>query len=177
MPRREYRGGALSIMRKRSGMNKFKRFILCAVVFAAIALASFGFAACSGGSKNGVYEGDYHYEADGVVYGVKVRVVVDGGVIASVEVTDHPYTEAASEEDGWTDGSFYELGRQTLLENYAGMTVKEVLALNVACDKDGAPLISSAQGFTSYGENLIITKATQSSGRLLLAVQNALKNA
>ena len=54
------------------------------------------------------------------------------------------------------------------------MYVKDVLALNVATAESGAPYVREDEQFSDFGGNLIITGATLGSGRLLLAVQDAL---
>ena len=63
-----------------------------------------------------------------------------------------------------------------LLQMYEGKSVADVLAVKVFVKTTGEPYSSDKNDFTVDGDNLLITGSTQGSGRLLLAVQNALKN-
>ena len=54
-------------------------------------------------------------------------------------------------------------------------TFKEIRAINVAVKDDGEPYTTDDGVQVNYG-GLVITGATMGSGRLLLAVQNALSN-
>ena len=117
------------------------------------------------------YAGEYHYTNYGVEYGVKVNVTVNGGVITNVAIADSEYTQLspANPDHGWTDEN-----RQNYLDNEAALlaaykdkSVAEVLAVGVSVNENGEPA-----GVPD--SSLLISGATQSSGRLLLAVQNAL---
>ncbi len=118
-----------------------------------------------------VYEGEYHYTNYGTEYGVKVNVTVNGGVITKVAIADSDYTQLspANPDYGWTDEN-----RQNYLDNedkllaaYMDKTVGEVLAMSVTTNDNGEP-----SGVSD--SSVLLSGATQSSGRLLLAVQNAL---
>ena len=121
-------------------------------------------------------EGEYHYTNYGVEYGVKVSVEVQndekGERIRKVTIIDSGYTQLsdAKPDYGWTDEDrqVYIDGEQALLDTYRGKDVVEVLSMNVNTDAIGQP--------TSADSSVTISGATQSSGRLLLAVQDALCN-
>ena len=121
-------------------------------------------------------EGEYHYTNYGVEYGVKVSVEVQndekGERIRKVTIIDSDYTQLSdpNADYGWTDEDrqVYIDGEQALLDTYRGKDVVEVLSMNVNTDAIGQP--------TSADSSVTISGATQSSGRLLLAVQDALCN-
>ena len=121
-------------------------------------------------------EGEYHYTNYGVEYGVKVSVEVQndekGERIRKVTIIDSGYTQlsGANADYGWTDEDrqVYIDGEQALLDSYRGKDVVEVLSMDVDTDAVGQP--------TSVDSSVTISGATQSSGRLLLAVQDALCN-
>ena len=112
-----------------------------------------------------VYEGEYGYTAWGTNYGIKVNVVVRDDVVVSVEVADSDYVEVT---DSWADKDIWINGLEGLLNSYSGKTVAEILSATVVTDDTGVP------GSVS-DSSLMISGATQGSGRLLLAVQNALQ--
>ena len=114
-----------------------------------------------------VYEGEYGYTAWGTSYGIKVNVVVKDDVVVSVEVADSDYVEVT---DSWDNKNIWIDGLNGLLSAYSGKTVGEILSATVVTDDTGVP------GSVS-DSSLMISGATQGSGRLLLAVQNALTNA
>ncbi len=124
--------------------------------------------------ENGGYtlcEGEYSYEnawVAGSYYGIKVSVLVKNDTIVSVSVVDSDYIEVS---DSWADKALWEDGLEELLDSYVGKTVDEVLAVTVTTS-DSVPGQPEEVSDSSY----VITGATQGSGRLLLAVQNALEN-
>lgn len=79
-----------------------------------------------------------------------------------------------SDADTWnqTKHDNYVNNEAWLLQKYEGKSVADVLAIKVYVKNTGEPYSSDRNDF---GE-LVITDATQGSGRLLLAVQDALKN-
>ncbi|MCD7729217.1 MAG: hypothetical protein LUI60_04820 [Clostridia bacterium] len=159
-------------------MKALKIALICTA--AALSVAAASVSACHK-AVSGTFEGEYKYDnpyAEGTYYGVKVSVEVEEDVIKSVTVLDSEYIQASDsyEEWGW-DNTVYQNGRDNLLASYAGKTVDDILALSVAVDEDGAPYVSTDRNFVSYDSDLLISGATQSSGRMLLAVKNALENA
>jgi len=119
-------------------------------------------------------EGEYHYPnawaPQAPHYGIKVKVAVKDGKICKVGIVPSEYTSVS---DGWGDKAIWNDGIDALLENYEGQDVEKILSVSVTVNTDKAP----GQPESVADENLMITGATQGSGRLLLAVQNALTNA
>ena len=116
-----------------------------------------------------VYNGEYKYESawvPGAFYGVKVDVTVVGDVIESVVVTSENTDTYTNLSGNWTDKEIWEEGEAYFLASFAGMTVAEVNALEVACAESGQPNTVTGMEF--------VTGATQSSGRVILAIQDAL---
>ncbi len=156
----------------------FKAFLLVAVV--ACCAVAVAFAGCGDKTTGTTYEGDYHYsQTHGVnttVYGIKVKVTVDGDKITKVEKVASDYVEVTTSttvpgrwEQAQIDNWNNNLG--ALLKAYEGKTVAEIKALEVKCT-DSVPDKKADQ---SWGDSaLCISDATQGSGRVLLAVQNAL---
>lgn len=160
------------IMRKR-----VLKALVCAALGASVCAACSGLCGCF---KTTDAVGEMNYVQWGTNYGIKVNVQVQtdkkGKRIREVTVLKSDYVSAspANEENGW-DPVVWDENLQTLLNAYRGMYVDDVLALEVVTNSYGAPLVKSDAGFENYGDDLIITGATLGSGRLLIAVQNALK--
>ena len=133
-------------------------------------------ASFAGCAKTQSVSGEMHYAQWGTDYGIKVNVEVQsdkkGDRIRKVTVADSTYVEASDAMGDWDPKVWYD-GRQTLLNAYRGKYVADILALEVVTN-DGIPLVKENDGFINYGDNLITTGATLGSGRLLIAVQNAL---
>lgn len=129
-------------------------------------------AAVCGCAKEKTLTGEMHYNEYDTEYGIKVAVTVKGDKIKKVEVLESDYVSASPESSGW-DSSPWDNGLSALLAAYEGKSVKEILAKEVVTEGD-KPLVSNQSGFINYGSDLIITGATLGSGRLLIAVQNAL---
>ena len=156
-------------------MKRMKKALIGLAVGAVAALGVVGLAACGGGNTE-VLEGDYHYDSQGHTYGVKVEVTVntDNDTIEKVEVVKHDYVEATPDNYGvesWDKGVKYNAEKANLLAEFEGMTVAEVNAIDVPLvgEYPSQPDDSKAD----YGD-LIIEGSTQSCGRLILAVQDAL---
>lgn len=116
-----------------------------------------------------VREGDYHYPnawaPDDPHYGVCVRAVVKDGKILAVGIVDSGYTEVT---ESWSGKSQWNNGIENLLESYKGKKVSDILGLEVTVSESGEPQSVSDSDY-------VISGATQGSGRLLLAIQSALK--
>ena len=146
-------------------MNKMKKAIIGLAVGAVAALGVVGFAAC--GSSEQTVEGEYHYanscDETAPDYGIKVKVTVKDNKITKVEIVESDYVEVT---DSWKDKAIWNDNIDDLLAAYKGKTVDEVKKASVTLE-DSVP--------TAVGdEDLLITGATQGSGRLLKAVQDAL---
>ena len=147
-------------------------------IFAVAAACGATCVSLSGCNKTQKYDGEMHYEQYGVNFGIKVSVEVQsdkkGDRIRKVSVLNSDYVSASP--SGW-DKDKWDDNLQTLLNAYRGMYVKDVLALDVVTAENGAPYVRTDDKFSDFGGNLIITGATLGSGRLLLAVQDALSKA
>lgn len=113
------------------------------------------------------YGGEYVYSTKYGDYGAKVCVRVKGDVIERVEVIEADYPRVTP---SWEGSAVYNAGEQTLLDSFAGKTVAEVKTYSVVREGD-VPSEVRAEGIA------VVTGATQSTGRLLLAVQKALAKA
>ena len=124
-----------------------------------------------------VYTGEYGYTQYGTNYVIRVQGAVDDGKLNAIKGASSDYVAVSEPMGEWTeeDVNNWKNGLNNLLKAYEGKTVDEVLAMRVAVSEDGAPLVKSDEGFVNYDGSLIISGATLGSGRLLLAVQNALK--
>ncbi len=141
-----------------------KKFIMAlSTAFVAAALCG-TLAACGEQTetKTGEYSYANPYNTTAPKYGVKVSVDVKGDKIESVKIVDSDYTEVS---DGWSDKAIWNDGLEEFLGNFAGMKVSDVLNINVPVDVKGVP--------SKYDGN-IISGASQGSGRVVLAIQNAL---
>jgi uncharacterized protein with FMN-binding domain len=144
---------------------------------ASIVASGAAFAACDSGET---VTGDYHYTSYGTNYGFKVNVTVEssdkGDRIKKIDIDDSTgYVAATSAEYGYTPETWTN-GYDALYANYVGAYVTDILAKEVVTDATGVPLETTADGYVDFGSSYIITGATQSAGRYLLAVQDALKN-
>lgn len=120
--------------------------------------------------------GEYQYVSYGTNYGVKVKVVLKGQTVEKVAIIDSDFVEISPPMgENWTneDRQNYFSKRQALLDAYAGRTVGQLLATDVAFEEDSTGVPGPVPGGIG-DDTLLITGATQCSGRLLLAVQNAL---
>lgn len=144
----------------------FKTLAVCAVAGTMCA----GVAAVSGCSAEpDVYTGEYKYVnayAPDSYYGVQVEVSVKDGKITEVKIADDcPYTVVTPT---WGNKATWDDGVNELLGKYVGKTVEDVKKIKVNTSASGAPVNEQELG------GLVITGASQGSGRLLIAVQNAL---
>ena len=92
-------------------------------------------------------------------------MAVLGSTIVGLSIAESDYVEVT---DSWGDKDLWINGIDDLLAAYIGLNVADVLAEGVTVDDGGQPT-------KVENPDLMITGATQGSGRLLLAVQNALE--
>ena len=116
-------------------------------------------------------EGEYkHVDANDPTkfYGVKVVVKVEENVITSVEIvsqdTDSYRNVVESEE--WEQNWLWNYQKEEFINSFVGMTVEHVASVEIGCKENGEP--------RSIGDIVAISGATQSCGRIILAVQDAL---
>lgn len=159
----------------------FKTLAVCAVAGTLCA----GVAAMAGcAEKTETFTGEYKYDnawTPGKTYGVKVKVEVKGDKITNVtyEADTEYYTNVSN---GWnaSEGSLGadETNKQIpnyIKETFVGKTVAEVKALKVATAANGEPLVVKGDKQT-LDSAYILSGATQTSGRFVLAIQNALND-
>lgn len=123
------------------------------------------------------YTGECHYankyDATRPDYGVKVDVAVSGGVIKSIKIYTDEETGWTATTTTWTEGANQgDLGYEATVAAYeeylgrfVGKTVDEVKAIVATATQDTQSVDSEA--FKLAG-------ATQSSARIIVAIQNAL---
>lgn len=148
-------------------MKKTKILAVVSSAFLATALCG---VMTSCGEKSETKTGEYAYVNpydSSSSYGVKVSVDVKGDVIQSVSIVDSNYIEVSESNADWGwDNSAWTDGKADFLKVFEGMTVSDLEAVTVTTEAGGAPSAVSGMG--------VVTGATQSSGRLILAVKNAL---
>lgn len=141
-----------------------KKTLLALLLVVVMAISVVALVACD---KEVTYTGEYHYNAYSTEYGAKVDVVVKGDKIVSVKL----YTEAESgyvrTSAGWESKATAEDGYAALVAKFAGKTVAEINAITVTYPEGGGAPSAVPTEFNIAG-------ATQSAGRVVLAVQNAL---
>ena len=147
-----------------------KKLIVIALAVV-MALSVVAFVACDNGQTvTGEYSYKNAWDKTGTQsYGAKVSVTVKNGVITAVSVeadTETFFNLSA----GWENKSLWEEKGQDMVESFVGRTVDEVNAIVVECAESGQP--DSITGAPAALK--VVTGATQSSGRLILAVQDAL---
>ena len=100
-------------------------------------------------------------------------IVGDWGVQNAEEIEG-----AAPDYYGWTNKNeeTWHTDEAWLLQMYEGKSVADVLAIKVFVKTTGEPYSSDKNDFSVGQDKLLIEGSTQGSGRLLLAVQDALKN-
>lgn len=151
-----------------------KKFFGALAVAGLTVLSCAAFAAC--GSDPVDYKGSYKYEnawQAGSYYGVNVTVTVEGDKITKV-VCDADTDTMHNVTPSWDGHDTTVAGLNDYLKKFEGKKVADVKALNVSKDDKGQPNTDDA-AHTSQGD-LLFTGATQTSGRIILAVQDALKD-
>ncbi len=145
--------------------------ILVVLLALVMALSVTTLVACNSSVK---YTGEYSYEAYGLTYGAKVDVVLTDGVISNLKLYSDEETGWVGLSDaypdyGWTDEArqVWLDGVNNLLLSYVGLTVDEVASISAT--------IGGVNGASdSVDDSYNLTGATQSSARLVLAIQNAI---
>ena len=170
-------------------MKRMTKLLAVLAVGAVATAGVVGLAACGEKGISGSAKGEYSYESHNRTYGIKVEVTVENGKITKVERLKHDWTEATDMVMGdWDGGANYNKEINNELKKFNGLSVDDVLDLEVAVTEEGAPETQK----TGSGEdavanpdfmplvigdtNLVLAGSTQSSGRLVLAVQDALEN-
>ncbi len=120
------------------------------------------------------FTGEYSYTAYGMTYGAKVDVVMTGGVISNLKLYTDEETEWVGLSDAYPDYGWTDEARQVWLDgvnnlmlSFVGMTADEVAGISA--------VIGGVNGAAdSVDSDFNVTGATQSSARVVLAIQNAI---
>lgn len=158
-------------------MKKLGKILMVGALVATVAAGSAAFTACGDTTYNGDYEGEYKYanpyDATQDGYGVHVKVTVKDNKIVSVTCTDpEGYHNITASWDEGNDGAAAK-GLNNYLKKFEGKTVDEIKAIEVAKDDKGAP--KAVKDAADTQGDFVYTGATQTSGRIILAMQDALK--
>lgn len=157
--------------------------IALAVVLALSALVVL--AACD---SEKTYDGEYSYYAlnsETNKYGVKVHVTVKGGVIMGVTADADTDTFYNATKPNWSNHeAWLATGQDAFLKTFEGMTVEDLMAIVVPVyeETDASAYAPKGQpnhniGISELPEGFEIPEGcTQSCGRIILAMQNALKD-
>ncbi len=168
----------------------FKTLAVCAVAGTLCAGVA-AMAGCAG--KTETYTGEYKYDNSyslGKFYGVKVKVEVKGDKITKVTyeadkadgsyVNVSPTWQANSPVEGSLGAEATKAATDKYLEDtFVGKKVSEIKALKVAVSDSGEPLVLDKdpnKNKQTLDSAYILAGATQTSGRFVLAVQNALND-
>ena len=149
------------VWQKEKNMKKYLAVALAVVMLVACCAV---LTACSE-----TFTGTYSYEnpwAPGSYYGCKVTVTVGGGKIKSVVVASDEESGWTNLSSGWTDKGIYEAAEEEYIASFKGVKVEDILAAEVEVNAKGVP--------TSVPAEYAVAGATQTSGRVVLAIQSAL---
>lgn len=151
-----------------------KKFLMAIVVAALTVMACVAMVACG----ETTYSGEYKYEnpyalGSGNYYGVAVDVTVSGGKITKVVCKDETDT-LHNITPTWANHDTAAAGLADYLKKFEGVKVSDVKAIEVSKNDKGVPNTDDAAK-TAQGD-LLYSGATQTSGRIILAVQDALKD-
>lgn len=151
---------------KIKGVKTMKKILVIALAVV-MTFSIVAFAACA---QPTTVTGEVHYTSHGHEYGAKVDVTVKGDVIVEVklytdEESGYVRTSADNETYGWTGFKRTEDAyAQYIADNFVGKTVAEVQAYVASATADGQTVTTGPK----------IEGSTQSSARIIVAVQNAL---
>ena len=150
-----------------------KKVLVIALAVILVVSAVCVLAACDNGETytgECYYENTYSQETPKPKYGVKVDVTVKGGIIKSVKLyTDEEtgWTRTSANQGNWTKHDEVEAQYDDWIKKtFVGKTVKEVMAYQATA--------SSVSDLTVTTPNIAMSGATQSSARVIVAIQNAL---
>lgn len=162
-----------------------KNLALVLVLALVMAVSVVAFAACGGTT----YDGECSYTVSdwgNHIYGVKVKVTVNNNIITKVTIVDYDeWTRTSADANGWTSHDKAEAAYPEFLKRFEGKTVDEILAIKTTMvsgtvtatdtytiDVDAAD--KAAWSIKFEGGTAPNAGATQSSARIICAVQNAL---
>lgn len=127
------------------------------------------------------YEGVYSYEAYGNTYGAKVKVEIDEDTkkVTKVHLYDDTdeMTNLSGASEAWTeeDRANWNDNKAEFLKSFEGLTLEEIMSIEVPTNEGGVPS-NLEEDATGYGTFDVVAGATQSSGRVIKAVQKAISD-
>ncbi|HIT78519.1 MAG TPA: hypothetical protein IAD47_07045 [Candidatus Limihabitans stercoravium] len=119
---------------------------------------------------------NYYIQAWSSNYGVQVAVTVEDGIITDIVVLNDAVTGWHQITPSWEDhDSCVELQAE-FVESLIGLSVEEIYDMTAAFNLASGTSVSAGgeEGVSAVGGNGVMTGATQSEARLLLAIWNAL---
>ena len=119
---------------------------------------------------------NYYIQAWSSNYGVQVAVTVEDGIITDIVVLNDAVTGWHQITPTWnTADSAAELQAE-FVESLIGLSVEEIYDMTAAFNLASGTSVSAGgeEGVSAVGGNGVMTGATQSEARLLLAIWNAL---
>lgn len=154
-----------------------KKVLVIALAVILVVSAVCVLAACDNGE---VYEGECHYEnkwstaTPKPIYGVKVDVTVKNGIIKSVKLYTDEETGWDRTSEGWTENQNPgDLGHDKAEAAYTKWINDNIVGQTVETVK-GWTATATEEGQSVGADTPKITGATQSTARIIVAVQNAL---
>lgn len=158
-----------------------KKFLALALV-GATACSMVALSACTDPATEETYEGGYYYAnawSTGF-YGVTAKVTVKNDEITKVEVSNQNDSVLYNISAGWTGHDTADAAYSAYVQSFVGKKVADVKAMTVTKDASGQPeTVTGADILCAgqFGDEDPKTGATQTTGRFILALQDALKNA
>lgn len=160
-----------------------KLFVIGAAALAACTMA-FGAVACGSEAKD--YQGSYSHKNawdSSQSYAANVTVTVKGGKITKVVLAEDTDT-VHNVTPTWGDKKIYEDSIAECLKAFEGKKVADVQKWTVATNTDGTiisddaktPDVNEGEDTIKADSDVFKTGATQSYGRLILAVKDAIKD-
>ncbi|MBE7088980.1 MAG: hypothetical protein E7370_05675 [Clostridiales bacterium] len=146
-------------------MNKFAKVMLGAAAVACLGSA-IAFSGCAKDPVIETYEGGYQYNSWNTNYGVKVKVTTEDGVISKVETLESDWHNVSASWDGH-DATVAAIPEY--LAKFEGKTLAEINAIEVTTNAAGVPNAIS-------GEDFLFAGSTQTAGRIILAMQDAIRD-
>lgn len=119
---------------------------------------------------------DYYIEAWHSHYGVQVAVTVEDGVITGLTMFNDAVTGWRQITPSFDPNGTYAAAQAEFIESLIGLSVEEVLDMPASFTVTSGTRVPSGSegGVQAVGGNEIMTGATQSEARLLLAIWRAL---
>ena len=119
---------------------------------------------------------NYYIQAWYSHYGVQVAVTVEDGIIADIVVLNDAVTGWRQITPTWEEADSAAELQAEFVESLIGLSVEEIYDMTAAFNLASGTSVSAGgeEGVSAVGGNGVMTGATQSEARLLLAIWNAL---